>query len=42
MTSVVIVNNGTFVKDAEIVSAASAIQGLVQGDFARVWACAAV
>jgi len=42
MTSVVIVNNGTFVKDAEIASAASAIQGLVQGDFARIWGADAI
>src|SRR5437016_3390984 len=42
MTSVVIVNNGTFVKDAEIISAASAIQGLAQSDFARIWGSDAI
>ena len=42
MTSVVIVNNGTFVEDADMVSAASAIQELVQGDFARSWGADAI
>ncbi len=37
MTSVVIVNSGTFVKDPEIGAVASAIEGLVRDDFARFW-----
>src|SRR4051812_45724219 len=42
MASIVIVNNGTFVKAAEMAAVASALDGLVGGDFARLWGADAV